>query len=265
MNVLITGASSGIGAAAAALLAARGFRVFGASRNVDAARQRISRAEWLSMDVTDEASVDAGVKEVVARAGQVDALVCCAGFGIFGSIEETSVERTKAQFETNFFGTLIPIRVVLPAMRERRGGRILVVGSLSGRAPIPFQAHYSASKAAVDNLVLALRNEVHPYGIFATLIEPGDIRTEFNDRTDWGDVSSSAYAERIRSCEEVIRKSLPLAPGPEVVAATILAALTARRPRVRYTVGPDARLVPFARRLLPDAWSLAAIRRHFRV
>jgi hypothetical protein len=98
-----------------------------------------------------------------------------------------------------------------------------------------------------------------------SLVEPGDIRTAFNERMDWGDVSSSAYGDRVRRCERVVRQSLPKAPGPELVAAAVLRALTARRPRVRYTVGPDRSLVPLGRRLLPDVLALSLIRRHFQV
>jgi NAD(P)-dependent dehydrogenase (short-subunit alcohol dehydrogenase family) len=221
--------------------------------------------EWVRMDVTDEAAVGAGVREVLARAGRIDALVCAAGYGIFGSVEETSLARARAQLETNFFGVLSVAQAVLPGMRERGGGRVVVVGSLAGRAPIPFQAHYSASKAALDALVLALRNELHGTGVWASLVEPGDIRTAFNDRTDWGETKASAYGERMRRCEEVIRQSLPRAPGPEVVAEAIHLAITARRPRVRYAVGPDSRAVPLGRRLLPDRWALALIRRHFHI
>ena len=259
--VLVTGASSGIGAATARLLAGRGFRVFGASRGSAEA----PGVEWLRMDVTDEAQVLAGVATALQRAGSLDGLVCAAGYGVFGSVEETSLPRARAQMETNYFGTLVPIRAVLQPMRERRRGRIVVIGSLAGRAPIPFQAHYSASKAALDALVLALRNELHGSGVAATLVEPGDIRTAFNDRTDWGDGDGSAYGERRRRCEKVVRESLPRAPGPEIVAEVVHRALTAARPRVRYTVGPDSRLVPLGRRLLPDAMSLALIRDHFKV
>ena len=180
-------------------------------------------------------------------------------------MEETTAERARAQLETNYFGTLLPLRAVLPGMRARGSGRIVVVGSLAGRAPIPFQAHYSASKAALDALVLALRNELYGTGVVASLVEPGDIRTAFNDRMDWGDASSSAYGERLRRCERVVRQALPKAPGPELVAAAVLRALTARRPRVRYTVGPDGSLVPLGRRLLPDVLALSLIRRHFQV
>jgi short-subunit dehydrogenase len=259
---LVTGASSGIGAAAGHLLAGRGFRTFGTSRHE---RPPETGIEWIRMDVTDAAAVGTGVREVLARAGRIDVLVCAAGYGIFGSVEETSLARARAQLETNFFGVLSVAQAVLPGMRERGKGRVVVVGSLAGRAPIPFQAHYSASKAALDALVLALRNELHGTGVWASLVEPGDIRTAFNDRTDWGETKASAYRERMRRCEAVIRQSLPRAPGPEVVAEAIHRAITARRPRVRYPVGPDSMAVPLGRRLLPDRWALALIRRHFHI
>jgi short-subunit dehydrogenase len=213
------------------------------------------------MDVTDEAAVERGLREIALRAGPLDAFVCSAGHGIFGSVEETSLARARAQMETNFFGVLNVVRGALPGMRERGQGRIVVVGSLAGRAPIPFQAHYSASKAALDALVLALRNELAGSGVTASLVEPGNIRTAFNDRTVWGE--AKAYGERQRRCEDVVRRSLPSAPGPEIVALRIHEALTARRPRVRYTVGPDRFSVILGRRLLPDFWALALIRRHF--
>ena len=260
--VLVTGASSGIGAATAALLAERGHRVFAASRRAHA---QTSAVRHVTMDVRDERSVRAGIDDVVSQAGRLDALVCCAGVGIFGSVEETSLERARAQFETNVFGTLNPIRAALPGMRAQRSGRIVIVGSLAGRAPIPFQAHYSATKAALDALALALRNEVMAFGIHVSLIEPGDIRTAFNESMDWGSEAASAYGEPLRRSERIIREALPKAPGPEIVARVVLRALTVRRPRVRYTAGPDSRLVPLGRRLLPDFVSLALIRSHFKL
>jgi NAD(P)-dependent dehydrogenase (short-subunit alcohol dehydrogenase family) len=259
--VLVTGASSGIGLATARLLAQQGSTVYGACRNPP---ENETAVRWVRMDVRDERQVRKGVEEIVAAAGPIDALVCNAGFGIFGSVEEVDLVRARAQFETNVFGTLAPLRAVLPSMRERRRGRVVVVGSLAGRAPIPFQAHYSATKAALDALTLALRNEVMPFGVSVSLVEPGDIRTGFNDTLDWGS-DSSHYGDRIRSCRQVILESLPRAPGPEVVARTIQRALSARSPRVRYTVGPDSMLVPFGRRLLPDWLSLYLIRDHFKI
>ena len=260
--VLVTGASSGIGAATAGLLARRGFQVFGTSRRPPT-QPFAERVEWVEMDVRDDASVCEAVARVQAKSGGLAGLVCNAGNGIFGSVEEVSIERAREQLETNFFGTLRTLRAVLPSLRAAASGRLVVVGSLAGRAPIPFQAHYSASKAALDALVLALRNELHGTGVWASLVEPGDVATPFNEAMLWGDPASSAYGERLRRVERVVRESLPRAPGPETVARAIHTALTARRPRVRYTAGADAWRVPLGRRLLPDAWSLRLIRSHF--
>jgi NAD(P)-dependent dehydrogenase (short-subunit alcohol dehydrogenase family) len=264
-SVLITGASSGIGASAAQHLANRGFRVFGTSRSPARHASGTPHVEWIELDVQDDASVGKGFSEVRAAAGGLDALVCNAGNGIFGSVEEVSLDTAREQFETNFFGVLRCVRAVLPGMRKAGRGRIVLVGSLSGRAPIPFQAHYSASKAAVEALALALRNEVHPLGVKVVLIEPGDINTGFNDGMDWGDPAASVYGERTLAAERVIREALPRAPGPELVARAIHSALTARRPRVRYTIGAEAALTPIGKRLLPDGLFQRLIRGHFRV
>ena len=261
-RVLITGASSGIGAATAKLLAAEGHRVYGTSRRPQAREQ--TGVRFVAMDVCDDDSVAKGVAEVTADAGGVDVLICNAGMGIFGAVEEVAIEDARAQLETNFFGVLRVLRAVLPGMRERRSGRVLLVGSLAGRAPIPFQAHYSASKAAVDALAGALVNELRPFRIFVSLIEPGDVSTPFNDAMRWDtSPAKSAYADALARCEQVIRDSLPKAPPPEDVARTISQALRARRPRARYTTGADAWLVPIGRRVLPDRISLGLIRRHF--
>jgi NAD(P)-dependent dehydrogenase (short-subunit alcohol dehydrogenase family) len=265
-TVLITGASSGIGAAAASLLARRGFEVFGTSRRPDSLPPEAPKGiHWLAMDVRSEASVQRGVEAVLGHGAGLHAVVCSAGCGSFGSVEELPVESALAQFETNFFGVLRTLRAALPHLRAQRSGRIALVGSLAGRAPIPFQAHYSASKAAVDALALALRNELWTLGVRISLIEPGDIRTRFNDAIDFGATARSAYGERLARCRQVIEASLPAAPGPEIVAEAIHRALTCRWPRARYSVGPDAWRVPLGRRLLPDSLALRLLRAHFRI
>ena len=266
-SVLIIGASSGLGAAMAMRMVSLGWRVFGTRR-----KPRVAAAddgdgagiEWIAMDVCEDTSVDRGLAEVFARTAQLDGLVCNAGFGIYGSVEETSLERARAQFETNLFGVLRVARPVITHMRERGAGRLLFVGSLSGRAPIPFQGHYSATKAAIEALVFSLANEVHPFGLFVSLIEPGDIDTAFNDVMDWGDASRpSAYSERQKRCEKVIRESLPKAPKAGIVADAVAHALTSKRPRLRYAVGNEARLVGLGKRLLSDRLNLKLIRDHF--
>jgi NAD(P)-dependent dehydrogenase (short-subunit alcohol dehydrogenase family) len=260
-TVLITGASSGLGAEMAAKMIALGWCVFGTSRRPPASQSGI---RWIEMDVCDDDSVAAALESVYQQTDHLDGLVCNAGWGIYGSVEETSLERVRAQFETNFYGVLRVLTPVLKRMRERNAGRILLVGSLSGRAPIPFQTHYSASKAAIESLAFGLANEIHPYHIHVSLIEPGDINTPFNDVMDWGARSAdSPYAERIAISEKAIRDSLPKSPGPEVVADVVAHALCAEKPKFRYAVGREARLVGIGRRLLSDRGMLKTIRDHF--
>ncbi|MGI9592397.1 MAG: SDR family NAD(P)-dependent oxidoreductase, partial [Myxococcota bacterium] len=151
-TVLLTGASSGIGAATAAHLVREGYQVFGTSRRPEAAADARPEIRWIAMDVCDDDSVEKGVAELLAAVPQLDGVVCNAGFGIFGSVEEVSMARARAQLETNFFGVLRVARAVLPHLRVNENGRLVLIGSLAGRSPIPFQAHYSASKAAVDAL-----------------------------------------------------------------------------------------------------------------
>lgn len=261
--VLITGASSGIGAATASRLAGADFRVFGTTRHPAALPADAPEIEWIGMDVRDETSVRAGVDGVLAAAQRLDAVVCNAGFGLFGSVEEVSLSQARGQFDTNFFGTLATLRCAIPALRMAGHGRIVLVGSLAGRAPIPFQAHYSASKAAVEALAWSLANEVQEFGLQVSLVEPGDIRTPFNQNTDFKPSKQSIYGAAIERCREVVQRSLDEAPEPSVVAEAIHQALAEPRPRFRYAVGREALGVAIARRLLPDRWSLRLLRRHF--
>jgi len=261
-TVLITGASSGLGAAMAERMIGLGWRVFGTSRKPQASES--SKIEWISMDVCDDASVETALESVFKQTEHLDGLVCNAGWGIYGSVEETSLDRARSQFETNFFGVLRVLTPVLSHMRERNAGRILLVGSLSGRAPIPFQSHYSASKAAIESLAFGLANEIHPYDVQVSLIEPGDINTAFNDVMDWGTrPTASPYAERIAISEKAIRDSLPKSPGADIVADAVAHALTAKKPKLRYAVGREARLVGLGKRLLSDRLTLKTIRDHF--
>jgi len=256
-TILVTGASSGIGEAVAKQLAARGDRVFGTSRRP---REDADGIEWL----TDDDSVTSAMAELRKRSERVDAAVLCAGYGIFGSVEDVTIEAARAQFETNYFGVLRCLRALLPSMRAQGRGRLLVVGSLSGRAPIPFQSHYSASKAALEATVMSLRNELIGHGVEASLIEPGDTSTPFNDAMDWGTrPADSAYGDQIAKCEQVIRESLPKAPGPRVVVEAVLRALDAAKPKARYAVGSEALAVGLGKRLLTHAFSLRLIASHF--
>ena len=172
---IVTGGSGGIGRCTAHSLAEAGCRVFELSRHGESD----AAVEHVTCDVTDEGAVRAAVAEVTERAGRVDILVCNAGFGISGAAELTSSADAHAQLELNLFGMDNAVRAVLPQMRAQHGGRIVCMSSIAGILPIPFQLWYSVSKAAIDAYVLALQNEVRPFGISCCAVLPGDIRSGF--------------------------------------------------------------------------------------
>jgi NAD(P)-dependent dehydrogenase (short-subunit alcohol dehydrogenase family) len=263
-SVLITGASSGIGAAAARRLAEVGWSVWGTSRNPDDLGPDAPAIRWVPLELRDEATIQRAVASVLEQQKQLDAVVCNAGIGIFGSLEETSMESARMLFDANVLGTLATLRAALPSIRRAKG-RVVLVGSLAGRAPIPFQSHYSAAKAATDAMAQSLANELHAHGAHVSLIEPGDMQTAFNDTLDFEAIESSAYGAPMERCREVIRASLVDAPSPDAVAGAIERALTARRPRFRYAVGKEALAVALGRRLLPDRLALRFVRGHFRL
>lgn len=173
--VLVTGCSSGIGRAICDKLAAGGTVVYGGSRSP------CTSTQWthLTLDVTDQASVDAAVAQVLSREHRLDALIACAGVGLAGSLEDTEHDEAQKLFETNYFGTVRTIRAVLPIMRKQSGGKVMVIGSIAGLIGLPYVSHYSASKFALDGLVESLRGEVAPFGIQATVVHPGDLSTGF--------------------------------------------------------------------------------------
>lgn len=173
---VITGGSSGIGLHAARALRGRGLKVYELSRRAENAEPGVMH---LQADVTDEAQVDAAVAEVLHREGRIDILINNAGFGISGAIEFTPTQEARRQFDVNFFGMVNMNRAVLPVMRQQGGGRIVNMSSVAAPIAIPFQAYYSASKAAVRTYSLALASEVRPFGIEVCVIMPGDIATGF--------------------------------------------------------------------------------------
>jgi len=183
-TVLITGATDGLGKAAALLLAERDYRVFAAGRStakraqLDAlAKGKNLALETLEMDVCDDRSVQTAVASVYQKAGAIDVLINNAGFVQVGAAEDLRLEDWRRQFETNFFGVIRVTQAVLPGMREHRKGRILMMSSVSGFVTPPTQGAYSASKHAVEALSNALRHELYPFGIYTILIQPGYIMT----------------------------------------------------------------------------------------
>ena len=258
--ILITGASSGIGFDAAASLARQGHRVYAAARRVE--RMEPLKALGvvpLRMDVTDEASMEAGVRTVLEAEGRIDVLVNNAGYGYFGAIENVSMEEARRQQEVNVFGLARLCQLVLPSMRERGSGRIVNTASVAGKTVLYFGGWYHVSKYSVEALSDALRMELKPFGIDVSMIEPGGIRT------DWGIIAADHLAESSKGTPyeaeglreaETMRKaySMRLLSKPSVVARAISKAVNSRRPRARYRVGFGAHTLVFLHTILPARW-----------
>ena len=272
-TVLITGTSSGIGRATALRLARRPeLTVYATARTPDAIRDLgEAGCRLLPLDVTDEASMAAAVGAVREASGSVDVLVNNAGYGEYGTVEETDLGRVRAQFETNVFGLARLCQLVLPGMREAGHGRIVNVSSMGGRIVFPVGGYYHASKYAVEAISDALRYEAAPFGIRVSIVEPGVIRTGFG-ATAAGTLSHSAapsgpYAALNTAIDKQMAatyESKLLAAAPDTVAKVIERAVTARRPRTRYIVTPAARMLVHTRRLLGARVFDAYLRMQFR-
>jgi len=233
--VLVTGASAGIGAATADRLHAGGWTVVGASR------RGTSPGTWqpLVMDVDDDGSVATGTAGVLAEHGRLDAVVACAGWGLAGSVEQTPIADAKDQLETNFWGAVRTVQATLAPMRAAGSGRIVLVSSIGGLLGIPFQAFYSASKFALEGYGEALAYEVAPFGIDVTLVEPGNVRTDFTSSRrdvtvpDGPDPYAAAVAKAVHKMEEDEQAGV----APDDVARVVVKVLGASRPPRRASVG----------------------------
>lgn len=251
--VLVTGASSGIGAACLAHLTAQGFTVYGAARNTPG---------LLALDVTSDESVAAAVQTILDREGRIDAVINNAGIALAGAVEDTPPEEAQRQFDVNFFGVLRVCRAVLPAMREQRSGTIVNIGSIAGLVAVPFQGFYSASKFALEGLTESLRYEVRPFGIHAVLVEPGDHRTALtNNRRS---LKSTTYADAAKRAIACMAQEEQAGPDPINVARLVHRILMARNPRLRYTCGPlSQRAAVWLKRLTPFALVERIIADHY--
>lgn len=278
-TVLITGGTDGLGKAAALLLARHHYHVFAAGRSAQK-REELERQaheerlplRTLEMDVSDDASVQIGVELVLEKGGALDVLVNSAGVGYMGVIEELRLSDFRRQFETNVFGVLRVTKAVLPHMRTRRSGRILMMSSAAALATPPTYGAYSASKHALEGLSNALRLEMYPFGVEVILIEPGYIATNFQQTAK---ELAQPYVEKVKespyakvysgtwSGSEDGRKSSKTTP--EDCARVMLKAIEATHPKPRYPVTSLAKKLVLGKRILPDSLFDAVMRKRFNI
>lgn len=255
---LVTGASSGIGEATARKLQSLGYVVYAVARRIEKMKHlEDAGIHTLAMDVTDDLSMQRGIKEIISRSARIDVLVNNAGYGSYGALEDVSLTEARAQFEVNIFGAARLIQLVLPYMRSLRTGTIINISSMGGKIHTPLGAWYHGTKFALEAMSDCLRMEVQPFGIDVVIIEPGGIKTE------WATIAAnkllqvsgeSPYANQAKAMAESMigEASRKRQSPPELIADTIAKAVTATRPKTRYAVGFGAKPMIFIRRILSD-------------
>jgi short-subunit dehydrogenase len=247
---MVSGVSSGIGRAVTSALAAKGFDVFGTSRNPQRI-EPIPGVELVQLDVTDDGSVAGAVSAVVQRAGRIDVLVNNAGFGVFGAVEESSITQAQQLFDTNFFGLVRLTRAVLPYLRAQGSGRIINIGSVLGFLPAPYGALYAASKHAVEGYSESLDHETREFGVRVTVVEPGYTNTSFEANAADADSPIDSYATIREHVQQVLAAAVHAGDDPAVVAEVVLKAATSRTPKLRYPAGPLARRLSLLKKFAP--------------
>ena len=235
--ILLTGGSAGIGRATAEHLMRQGYTVYAASRrgseNIEDPFSG-GRIIGICADVTVPESLEIAVNRIIEEQGELSAVICNAGNGIAGAIEDTSLEEARYQMETNFFGALNTIKACLPIFREQKHGRIIAISSVAAVAPIPFQGFYSASKSAIMLLIQSLSMEMKPYNVKCTCILPGDVKTDFTASrkyTQASEMPSSAYTEAMRTAVQTMEKDEQNGMKPKVIAKAIAKVLRQENPK----------------------------------
>jgi len=262
--ILITGASSGFGKATAERLAAKGYIVYGTSRQ----EVRHEHIHFLQMDVRKPETVKAGVAQIIAAEKRIDVVVNNAGMGIGGSLEMATPDEIRMQMETNFMGCVNVCQAVLPFMREQGRGRIINLSSIGGVMGLPYQGFYSASKFAIEGFSEALAAEVRGFGISVVMVEPGDFATHFtaSRRNSEQTSKSEAYGASFARSLSLIEKEENGGLEPVVLAKKIEKIIEARRPRLRYVVANlEQKLSVLLKKIIPGNWFVGVLRGYYKV
>lgn len=261
---IVTGASSGIGEATAALLASNGYKVYGTSRK--GGNYSHHPFKMIALDVNNEESVKYGIKEVIDKEGRIDLVVNNAGFGIAaGGAEETSIAQTQQMFDTNFFGVVRVIRAVLPYMRQQGEGRIINIGSILGLIPAPYMATYAATKHAIEGYSESLDHELRTRGIRLSVVEPAYTKTNFEANAPELDSPIEEYAIARKALAKILKAAVESGDDPKMVAQVVLKAATDKRQKLRYAAGKLACRLSFLRRFAPAAMMDKGIRQEMKL
>ncbi|MFZ1692205.1 MAG: oxidoreductase [Flavobacteriales bacterium] len=245
--ILITGASSGMGKAFALKLIEAGHIVYGAARRTDMMKDIVQAGgRSIALDITSDDSIAACVERVIGEQGRIDVLINNAGYGIYGSVEETPIEEARRQFEVNLFGLGRITQLVIPHMRKQGKGRIINISSMGGKMYLPLGAWYHASKHALEGWSDCLRLDLKEHGIDVVIIEPGVIKTEFEEVMLAPMIARSGsgpYGALTRQVAKGTEKNYRKGSSPDVIVKLVLKAVHARRPRTRYVGGHLAKPV----------------------
>lgn len=261
--VFITGASSGIGKAIGDYLVERGYKVFGTSRNPE--RIKNTQFPLVAMDVTQKPSIDAAVSEVISRAGKIDILVNNAGVGITGPIEETPENEIEKAFSTNLFGPINVIKAVLPHLRKQGSGHIINITSIAGYMGLPYRGIYSATKAALEITVEALRMETKQFGIKIANVAPGDFATNIAaGRYHAPILDDSPYKKAYGNTLALMDQHVEGGEDPIKMAKVVFKIINDSHPKIHYKVGaPLQKFSIVLKRILPDKVYENMLLRHY--
>lgn len=264
---IITGSSTGIGFETSLMLARNGFHTYATMRKLEVGSKQItdiSKNENLplqavQLDVDNDKSVIDAINNIVMEKDRIDVVVNNAGYALIGAFEENSMEEIKAQFETNFFGAVRIMQVVIPIMRKQRSGRIVNITSMGGRVAIPLDSIYHATKFALEGLSESIQYELEPFGIKVILIEPGAIGSNFwknlkmaAKASSLDNNNNSPYRQLVDNILGTFKQIEQNTIHPSEVAKVILQAVLSDNPDFRYVIGKDAAMMLEARRNMPD-------------
>ena len=263
---IVTGSSSGIGLQTALILARNGYSTYASMRNMEKSKTIIDLAkkerlplQVIHLDVNDDVTINNAISRIVEDGKRIDILVNNAGYGLFGALEDLSIEEIKAQFETNFFGVVRVTQAVLPTMRNQKGGGTIVnISSVGGQISAPILSAYNSTKFALEGLSESISHELGPFGIRVIIIEPGFIKTNIMNSSISAKKASgpnSPYYSTTQRIEKYFKSMMdnPESSKPEEVAKVILHAVTLENPQLRFTVGNDASAIMQAKRKLSES------------